>query len=270
MFQRIRYDNILGFGAQISFYLLVSLIPFLVLMLTLLSNLHIVSANFIASTLRNFEIIPDAVFNLIESSIIGVTMPSSSVPFYILVVLWFASRGIRSIMNVIHMTFRTQESKNLIKHFLSSFFLTIAFIILLILFMVFILFGDALSQYLSEKLSWSFLIETTVKILRYFIPLFFLFIFYTALYCVIPAKELKIRDVLPGSLFATVCSFGVSKIFSVMTTSATSYSALYGGISGVIITCTWMYFFSIVLVLGSEVNACLYEIKNNTTLISIH
>lgn len=268
--QRLRYDNIIGYAAQISFFLLVSLIPFLVLLMAALSRVEVVSLNFIAESLKQFEIFPEAFFNLIESSIIGVTMPSSTIPFYIFVVLWFASRGIRSIMNGIQMTFRTSETKNIIKHFLVSFLFTVAFILLLILFMVFIIFGDALSAFLSEKLHWSFLVEMVIKILRNIIPVFFLFIIYTALYRVVPDKDLTIKEVLPGSLASTIFSFGISRIFSRMTTSATSYSALYGGIAGVVTTCTWMYLFSFILVLGSELNACLYEIKNNTTLISIH
>ena len=268
--QRLRYDNIIGYAAQISFFLLVSLIPFLVLLMAALSRFEVVSLPYIVESLKELEIFPDAFFNLIESSVIGVTMPSSTIPFYIFVVLWFASRGIRSIMNGIQMTYRTSETKNLLKHFAVSFLFTIAFILLLIIFMVFIIYGDALSAYLSELLDWPIVIESIIFVLRYTIPLFFLFITYTTLYRVVPDKNLKTREVLPGSISASLATMLISRLFSKMTMTATSYSALYGGIAGVVTTCTWMYIFSTILVLGSELNACLYEIKNNTTLISIH
>ena len=103
------------------------------------------------------------------------------------------------------------------------------------------------------------------------VPLLFLLVFYTILYRVIPGKDLRIRDVLPGSIGATIGSYVVSLIFSLFVSQQTSnYSAIYGGLSSIAVLCTWMWLFALVLILGSELNACIYEVKNNTTLISIY
>ncbi|MBR6684611.1 MAG: YihY/virulence factor BrkB family protein, partial [Firmicutes bacterium] len=85
-------------------------------------------------------------------------------------------------------------------------------------------------------------------------------------YKVIPAKHLRIRDVMPGSLFAASSSFLISHLFSLYTGSFGNYSALYGSIAGIIVICTWMFLFSLMLVIGAEINACLYEITRDTKL----
>ena len=224
---RIRYDDMSAYAAQISFYLLMSLFPLLILLVTALTQMQLLDVTQLMEVLRRTNIFPDAALSVIEEVLGGVTMPSSSIPFYILVVLWSASRGTRAIMNGVHMAFRT-------------------------------------------TFHWFFLMSGVVQIIRYLVPLGFLIIIYTLLYKFIPPKDLKFRDVLPGSFFAALGSFLISQGFSLYTGHFGNYSALYGSIAGIIVFCTWMYLFSFIMVLGAEINACIYEIMHNTSLLKIH
>ena len=269
--RRLKLDDIIGYAAQISFYMLVSLVPFITLLLSALGHLKIISVDSIMGLVQETSILPSSVSSLIKETFTpDILMPSNSIPLYVLVVLWFASRGIRSIMNSIHMTFRNRETRRLIRHFLMSFAFTFAFIFMLILFMVMIIFGNNLVRFLSQHYHMEFLVTFLATLIRYFVPLAFLFLFYIVLYKFVPSKFLRVKEVLPGAIFATIASLVVSLIFSAFSNSSAGYSALYGGISGIVILCTWIYLFSSVLIIGSEINACLYEIRNNTTLISIH
>jgi len=269
--RRLKLDDIIGYAAQISFYMLVSLVPFTTLLVSALGHFKIIRVDTIISLIQETNIFPSSVMSLLKDTFTPeILMPSNSVPFYVLVVLWFASRGIRSIMNSIHMTFRTRETRSLLRHFLMSFAFTVAFIFLLILFMVMIIFGNNLVHFLSQHYNMQFLVTFLATIIRYFVPLAFLFLFYIVMYKFVPSKTLKVKEVLPGAVFATIASLVVSLVFSAFSNSSAGYSALYGGISSVVILCTWIYLFSAVLIIGSEINACLYEIRNNTTLISIH
>jgi membrane protein len=213
--------------------------------------------------LKNSNLFPDMAIMVIESTLTELKLPTSSISFYIIVVIWSASRGIRAVMNGIHMAFRTREAHNLFLRFLLSFFYTICFVFLLVLFTVLVLFGDSLFTWLSSVFNLSFLVSSLVRIIRYLIPLGFMLILYTLLYKVIPAKNLHVLDVFPGSLFAALSSFLISHLFSLYTSNFANYSALYGSIAGVIIICTWMFLFSLMLVIGAEINACIYEIRNS-------
>lgn len=261
----------MGYAAQISFYMLVSLIPLILLIASFVSSSQLISFTFILDILSESHILPDTAISLIHNTLMDFKIPSGSIVFHLIIMLWFASRGTRAIMNAIHMTFRTRDEFPMVKHFLLSFFYTICFILMIILFAALIIFGDRLFELLSSTLKSSFLVSVLVKVIRYLIPLIFLLIFYTALYRVVPGKQLKIRSVLPGSILAALGSFLVSQLFSSFAnTSISGFSAIYGSIASIAILCTWMWLFSLVLVLGSELNACVYEVKNDTTLVSIY
>lgn len=268
---RLMHDDFMGYAAQISFYMLVSMIPLLIMLGAGLSRLNIIDVEQLLEKLKLTNMFPESTITLISSMFESVTLPSGSVIGYVLLILWFASRGIRAVMNAIHMTFRTRNNFNIARHFGLSFLYTLLFVVIIMLFTVLIVYGDRLSSILAEALSQPVWVSVVMTVIRYLIPLLFLFFLYSLMYQVIPGKDLNFKSVLPGTILATLGSFIVSQIFSLFATnSLEGYSTIYGGLTGIAIICTWMWLFSLVLILGSELNACVYEVKHNTTLVSFY
>ena len=263
---RLRYDDITAYAAQISFYLLLSLFPLLILLATALTQTDWINMEQLLQMLRSSNLFPDMALSVVEDTFSELRLPTGSLSFYIIVVIWSASRGIRAVMNGIHMPFRTREAHGIILRFFLSVFYTICFVIMMVLFAILVVFGDGLFTWLSSVFRISFLVSGLVRLIRYLIPLGFMLILYTLLYKFIPARRLRIRDVLPGSVSAASSSFLISHLFSLYTSSFGNYSALYGSIAGIIVICTWMFLFSLMLMIGAEINACLYEITHDTTL----
>ena len=263
---RLRYDDITAYAAQISFYLLLSLFPLLILLATALTQTDWINMEQLLQMLRSSNLFPDMALSVVEDTFSELRLPTGSLSFYIIVVIWSASRGIRAVMNGIHMPFRTREAHGIILRFFLSVFYTICFVIMMVLFAILVVFGDGLFTWLSSVFRISFLVSGLVRLIRYLIPLGFMLILYTLLYKFIPARRLRIRDVLPGAVYAASSSFLISHLFSLYTSSFGNYSALYGSIAGIIVICTWMFLFSLMLVIGAEINACLYEITHDTTL----
>ena len=263
---RLRYDDITAYAAQISFYLLLSLFPLLILLATALTQTDWINMEQLLQMLRSSNLFPNMALSVVEDTFSELQLPTGSLSFYIIVVIWSASRGIRAVMNGIHMPFRTREAHGIILRFFLSVFYTICFVIMMVLFAILVVFGDGLFTWLSSVFRISFLVSGLVRLIRYLIPLGFMLILYTLLYKFIPARRLRIRDVLPGSVSAASSSFLISHLFSLYTSSFGNYSALYGSIAGIIVICTWMFLFSLMLVIGAEINACLYEITHDTTL----
>ena len=259
---RFRNDDVTAYAAQISFYLLLSLFPLMILLAAVFVRTKLINLDQFFQMLRSSNMFPDIAITVVESTLKELEIPTRSISFYIIIVIWSASRGIRAIMNGIHLAFRTREAHNLLLRFFLSFFYTIFFVMLLVIFVVFVLFGDSLFSWFSSVFKLLFLVSGLVRLIRYLIPLGFMLILYTLLYKVIPSKNLHLSDVLPGSLFASLGSFLISHLFSLYTSHFANYSALYGSIAGIIVTCTWMYLFSLMMVIGAEINACIYELHH--------
>jgi membrane protein len=80
------------------------------------------------------------------------------------------------------------------------------------------------------------------------------FIYYLA-----PAKASKFRFISAGSTLATVLALGASIGFNFYVQNFSSYNALYGSIGTLLIVLVWIYFNSIILLIGFELNASIYS-----------
>lgn len=268
LIRRLRYDDLFGYSAQIAFYLLVSLVPFMITLTTITYRLHLIDPEYLLDAYNLNPILPKALLSLINAERNDLTPSLVSLPWFILLILWFASRGVRAIMNGIHMIFRTRESRNIFHNLGLSFIYTIGTIVMTILFLILVVYGDKLSDWLASSFRLFFLLSVLFTALRYIVPACIVFLLFYSLYRTVPTiKEMDSRASLPGAFFATAAIFIVSPLFTWFSNSSTNYSFLYGSLSGVVIICTWLFAFGLILLLGAEINATIYEVKHKTVLV---
>lgn len=266
LIKRLRFDDLFGFAAQISFYLLLSLFPFLLILGSVINHMHIINYQELISELEEARMVPTALLSLLSSSR---DVPSlTALPIFLVTLLWSSSKGTRSIMNGIHMAFRTRETRNYWSHLVLSILYTLALIVVIILFVILIVYGNVLASYLATILDADYLVSFLAHLIRFLIPFTLLFLICLSLYTLVPDRSLTVKDALPGAALATVLMFVVSPLFSFFSNTSIQYSILYGSISGIVIVCFWMYYFSFIFMLGAEINAVIYELRHDTTLIS--
>ena len=71
-------------------------------------------------------------------------------------------------------------------------------------------------------------------------------------------KMIKTKDVIPGSIIATLAWFLISFFYSYYTNNYSNYEVIYGSIGGIIVLITWLYLSSWSILIGLEVNVRLY------------
>lgn len=261
LIQRLKNSDLTAYAAQITFYMILSLFPFLAFLGSLLSHLQMPYFSYNLKMLSDLQVLPSPAVELIAHVFDNLqTRRYSSYPLYIAVLLYSSSKCIRGIMNGIHMAYQTSETRIFIKRFLLSAFYTICFAIVIVLFIGLVLFGQQIMNVLFTFIGLGELLRDLLSILRFLIPLLFMFLTYTLLYRFIPTKALTLENVYLGALFSTAASFIVTQIFSIYVSNFNNYTSLYGSISGIIILLLWMYSISIILLLGAIINATLDEI----------
>ena len=100
---------------------------------------------------------------------------------------------------------------------------------------------------------------TTTGVIALLGPVFLfvtLLVMFLPLYIVFPDAGVEATEALPGAALAALGWTILSRAFSLYTAVAGTY-ALYGALGGVFLVLTWLYFGSIVLVLGAVLNAVL-------------
>lgn len=85
-----------------------------------------------------------------------------------------------------------------------------------------------------------------------------LIVVFLPLYYVMPPVKMTVRAALPGTLVAAVGWIGLQIGFQIYTAYAANFEA-YGLLGGVLLFLTWLYFGAILLLLGGVVNAVLAE-----------
>lgn len=72
-----------------------------------------------------------------------------------------------------------------------------------------------------------------------------------------PNRRMKYYEVFAGSLFSSFGWFITSILFSLYVNNFSNYSSTYGSIGGIILLIIWLYWISIIILLGGELNASL-------------
>jgi membrane protein len=89
-----------------------------------------------------------------------------------------------------------------------------------------------------------------------FMALFIIFLTMVSLiYYFGPSVEDRWRFFNPGSIIATFLIIGISYGFSFYLSNFANYNKIYGSIGAIIAFMVWLYFISVILLIGFEINA---------------
>lgn len=258
-------DKLTVYAAQASFFIVISAIPFLMLLLSLSRYL----IPFDSSELLNMaeSILPKSIMRYI-ADIAEEVLESSALPIVsvtALTTLWSASRGVNAVGSGIRGVYGVSNSRNFLYDILRSLFYTVAFIAILLVSLVVLVFGRELSYMLSDKYAAAtavldFLIRCRIVIFSAVLTLFFSMVYSammhggTMLVRRKSEKAMRFRDHLPGAFIAALGWMIYSFFYSLYLKYFPSASYIYGSLAAVVLLMLWLYFCMIILLVGAEIN----------------
>ena len=200
------------------------------------------------------EIIHSTLTNIIEQPRGGLL----SLTFFLALI--FATNGFSSVIEAFNNTFHTIETRSWIKQKLISSLLFVIIGFILVISIALLTTGSYVFELLMEKeiinsgVSFYLLeaIKWTILIAMFFFTISF--IFYLA-----PAKASKFRFISAGASLATFLALIASIGFNYYVQNFASYNALYGSIGTLLIVLVWIYFNSLIMLIGFELNASIQE-----------
>ena len=251
----IRRVDIFGLGAQLAYFFLLSFFPLIIFLVTLLPYLNLKQEqvfNFMA------DIMPLEVYKLIEGTLLEVLTHQNSGLLSIGVIgtIWSASRGVNALMKALNHAYKVEGKLGLI-HRAWSLLFTVAFVVIILIALVFPVFGHQLGNLLFSYFGVGNAFESIWDVVRWITPPMMIFIIMTIMYWVVPntTPRLKLSSVIPGACFSTVGWLVLTSGFSIYINNFGNYSATYGSIGGVIILMLWLYATGMLLIFGGLINA---------------
>src|SRR5687768_3545251 len=135
VWKEIQEDEVFGRAAELSYYFLLALFPFLIF-LTSVIGLILGSENSTRQILFDYlaRVMPPSAFQLISQTMIEVTSASSGgkISFGILAALWAASNGMTAITTSLNSAYDVEETRPWWKQRLTAIALTMALSVLII------------------------------------------------------------------------------------------------------------------------------------------
>jgi len=253
VFKRIKDDQVNGLSAQITYYLLLAIFPFMIFLLNLLMYFNIdqdVLMNAIGKIIPedSSRLVFDVVNEVISSS--GVTLLSIGM----ITTLWSASKGANALISGLNKAYDVKEERSFFIVKGIGILATLGIPIIMLASFLFLVLGEQIGLFLFGTIGISDYLGLWEQ-LRILIPLTAMTLYFTFFYKLAPNRQIQLKHALVGGLFSTVGWLGVSILFSFYVNNFGNYSNIYGGIGSIIVLLLWLNISSTILIVGGEINA---------------
>lgn len=254
LFSKMKEDNIIELSAQFSYYIILSIFPFLILSISVLCNY----SHFLYEMLYSLEtIIPEdaykIIYNIVTKSVNSCSRPHVSSS--LLILLWSATAGSATIIAAINRAYGFTVNRNYFIMRLEGIIFSFAIMITLQIIFALIVLGNEIITLMQNVGILSEIIYSIIHVLRYVLPFLLMFLIFSAAYKFLTYEKVKFSFVFPGATFATIGIIAGSTIYSYyIGTKSMYYNTIYGNLAGMIIFLLWIFIMSIIFLTGAEIN----------------
>jgi membrane protein len=255
---KISKDNITGYAAQSCFYIVLSIFPFLLVLMSLFKFLPL-TPDTLTSALS--DVIPSQLRPMMENLLNDLYNNSSVTLTSITAVgtIWAAGKSFIAITRSLNVIYGTDKKRNWLLQRIISTFYTIVFLLLIIATLILLVFGKQLLSF--TQLFAPYTSRVLASILNNRLILFpcFMIVLFLLMYLFIPTHHSSIAREFPGAVFAAFGWYFFSYFYSLYVEHSTNFSYMYGSLTTLIFALIWIYVCMVILFLGAEFNTLIAE-----------
>lgn len=260
LWSELANDHVLGTSAQLSYYFIFALFPFLIFLITLLGYLPISPDEM----LNLFgQTIPDSVFEFIKKNLqlIEQARQGKLLYFGIITALWATSTGMTSLIRALNQAYKVKDTRSFWKIRGIAILFTLGLSLFILIALILLVFGHQLGLWLAFFFRLGLFFIVLWDTLRWLSIISLLTFAFACLYYFSPNSKVNWQSILPGSVFAVGGWIIISLGFSYYVNHFGSYEAVYGSLGAVIVLMTWLFFSAFIILSGGELNAVIGGIK---------
>jgi membrane protein len=265
-FYRLFADEAIPLAGNIAFRSLFSVFPFLIF-LTALGGFFGNEA--LAQSIVDYllSVAPEELVKPLAGEIRSIlTVPRTGLlSLSALLTIWSAMAGVDSVRVGLNRAYDLREDRSIWVLYLQNVLFVIGSAVLLLtvaLLLVFAPVGIAIINAHAPELQASF---STLEQVR--LPIAILLLTAGLLIChrVLPAKQLRVLEVLPGVILTVIVWIALSSAFSYYLVNFNTFASTYASLSGLFAMMFFLYLAALVLILGGEVNRVI-EVRRATRI----
>lgn len=256
--KEFRHDNLTDLAAGLTYYALLSIVPGLIVLLSLLGLLGPDTTGQVMDQVQQLAPGSGAEFvqTLITQAQANKTGAGIGAIVALTIALWSASGYVAGFMRASNVIYDIGEGRPIWKTAPIRLAVTIVAVIFIVISAVIVVVSGPIAQQIGDFIGVG---STTVliwQIAKWPVLLIIVSVLLAILFWASPnAKQGGMKWVSPGGVIAVIIWLVVSGLFAVYVANFSSYNKTYGSMAGLVIFLVWLWLTNIALLLGAEINA---------------
>ncbi len=254
---RFRQDEVTVYAAQASFFIVLSAVPFIMLLLTLIQLIPTINkADLVVFLVR---IMPDMLDSLVLGIVndLSINYPGTLLSITALTALWSAAKGMLGIERGLNRIYGSTDNRNFVISRIISAGYTLILMAVCIVALVLLVLGHSIQVLILRYFPVLGHFTGVLLHLRSLFAVVLFFVSFVGLYTIVPKKKLAPGKQIPGAIFSALCWIAFSYAFSIYFTHFSNFSYMYGSLTAIILLMLWIYFCICILFIGAEINVLL-------------
>ncbi|MGH3145582.1 MAG: YihY/virulence factor BrkB family protein [Rubrobacter sp.] len=267
--QEFLRDDALGLAAQLAFYLILALFPFILFLVALIDTFS--SPQFITTVFDYLRrVMPAQAYDLIRSYTESTLRNRDTAPGLlsvgILGTIWAASGAFSALINALNRAYDVQETRPFWKVKGIAILMTFGLSTLVASGVLLLVAGPSIGETVAEVFTLGDEFVFVWNIVRWPAALLFMVATVALLYYFAPDAGQPFRWITPGGFIGVVLWVLASLVFNLYASSDfNTYNETYGSLGTVIILLLYLYISSLTILFGATLNATLVRIKEEVS-----
>lgn len=253
---KCKRDKINAYSAQSAFFIILSLIPFLMVFSSLLRYTSITEGMILEIINRVMpEYIAPFIIGLIDEvynrsvGLISVTA---------VIAVWSAAKGVQYIADGLNSVNDLEETRNWFVLRFWAVIYTVVFMVAIVFTLLILVFGNSLQTLATKYVPFLKYGVALLSNLRGLIFLGILILFFAIVFTALPNRKLSFKSQLPGAVVCAVAWYIFSFGLSVYVDYFNGFS-MYGSLTTIALIMLWLYFCMYIMMMSAEINVVFNE-----------
>jgi membrane protein len=265
--QEFQRDDALGLAAQLAYYLILALFPFILFLVAVVDAFSSSSPQFVNEIFDYLgRVMPAQVFDLIRTYTENTLRNEDTAPGLlsvgILGTIWAASGAFSALINALNRAYDVQETRPFWKVKAIAVLMTFGLSALILVGVLLLIAGPSIGETIAEVFTLDDEFVVVWSIVRWPVALLFMIVTVALLYYFAPDAGQPFRWITPGGFVGVVLWVLASVAFNLyLSSDFNSYDKTYGSIGTVIILLLYLYISSLTILFGATLNATLVRMK---------
>ena len=258
-------NDLFGMAAEMGFMLVIGFFPFMLFLMAVFGWLG--KHTFMTPLLDFFcKVVPGDVLNLLQIVMNEVWFFSKGgliAALGFIITVFLSTNALAIVAKGLNRAYKLEDTRSWMYNRLLALIMVFVNALILFLSIDLIVFGKVLIKFFITYVGLTVHVGNIILFLRWPVAFVALFIMAYLHYYIFPdlqcAELLRRRSALPGAFFFTISWLIGSWAFSIYINNLHTYNFVYGTIAGFAILMIWLYYTSILILVGGQINSQLFD-----------